>query len=44
MEPHPRERMKKKFHQLERERRVEGINIKPNLNLAKGERGNTSPK
>ena len=36
MEVHPRGRMKKILHWVERERRAKGRNIKPNQNIAKG--------
>ena len=41
---HPMTRVKKNFHFLERERREKGRNLKPNHNLAKGERRKICPK
>jgi len=44
MEVHPRERMKKTLHWLERAKREKGRNLKPNQNPAKGARRKTCPK
>ena len=41
---HPRVRMKKTLNWMERERRENGINIKPNQNRAKGSRRKICPK
>ena len=41
---HPRVRMKKNLHWMERKRREKGKNINTNQNLVKGERRKTFPK
>jgi len=41
---HPRERMKKNLHWLERKRREKGRNLNPNQNSVKGSRREIYPK
>ena len=41
---HPRVRMKKNLHWMERQRREKGRNPNPNQNLVKGARRNIFPK
>jgi len=41
---HPRARMNKNLHWMERKRRENGINLNPNQNVVKGARRKICPK